>query len=539
MIVIDQKTQRDQGRKAQLANIAAAKAVADVVRTCLGPRAMLKMILSNFGIVMTNDGNAILRELEVTHPAAKSMIELSRTQDEEVGDGTTSVIILAGEILSMAEPWIQRDMHPIVINRAFLSALSDGLECLERFSKNVGESRADILQVIETSIATKYIAKWSGLFCNIALDAVSTIVTTEHGRKEIDLKRNLQVVKIPGGEIGDSYVLSGVCINKDVTHAGMRRRIENPRILILDCNLEYKKGESQTDVELERPEQFEEMLRLEEQFVKNMCDEILQFKPDLVITEKGFSDLAQHYFVQAGVTGLRRFRSGDAHRIARACGARIVHRTDEIQESDIGTGCGLFEVRQIADDYWVFLTECKDPKACTVVLRGPGKDLLNEIERNLQDAFHVVRNILLDPRLVPGGGAIEMAVSGYLNEKAKSVRGVEQYPYRAISLALEVIPRTLAANCGAKTVRAITQLRAKHATDPVAFQTLGIDGLKGEIADMKNLGIWEPLSVKAQIFKTAVEFACMLLRVDDVVSGIKKEGAARGGPDMSGMEGMM
>lgn len=316
---------------------------------------MLKMILSNFGIVMTNDGNAILRELEVTHPAAKSMIELSRAQDEEVGDGTTSVIILAGEVLSVAEPWIQRDLHPIIINRAFLHALEDSLACMERFSKNVGDSRADILKVIETSISTKYIAKWSGLFCNISLDAVSMVMTEEHGRRDIDLKRNLQVVKIPGGEIGDSYVLPGVCVNKDITHAGMRRRIENPRILLLDCNIEYKKGESQTDVELEQAGQFDELLRLEEEFIRNMCNDILKFKPDIVITEKGLCDLAQHYFVQAGVTGLRRFRSSDSNRIARAVGAKIVNRTDEIQESDIGTGCGLFECRQIADEYVLFL----------------------------------------------------------------------------------------------------------------------------------------------------------------------------------------
>ncbi|MDP2437353.1 MAG: T-complex protein 1 subunit gamma [archaeon] len=354
VIVIDQNTEREQGRKAQLANIQAARAVSEVVRTCLGPRAMLKMILSNFGIVMTNDGNAILRELEVTHPAAKSMIELSRTQDEEVGDGTTSVIILAGEILTVAEPWIQRDMHPIVINRAFMSALDDSLACLERFSRNIGDDRTELLKVIETCIATKYIAKWSGMFCNIALDAVSTCVVDENGRREVDIKRYLQVMKIPGGEVGDSHVLKGVCINKDVVHASMRRRIENPRILLLDCNLEYKKGESQTDVELERPEQIAQMLRLEEEFVKSMCNDIIKWKPDLVITEKGLCDLAQHYFVQAGITGLRRFRRTDSQRIARAVGARIVHRTDEITEADIGTGCGLFEVRQIADEYVFF-----------------------------------------------------------------------------------------------------------------------------------------------------------------------------------------
>jgi T-complex protein 1 gamma subunit len=351
VIVINQNTEREHGRKAQLGNIQAAKSVADIVRTCLGPKAMLKMLLSQFGIVMTNDGNAILREIEVSHPAAKSMIELSRAQDEEVGDGTTSVIILAGEMLAVAEPWLSRDMHPIVINRAFLRALDDALAHMKTVARDVQGDRASMLGIVQTCIGTKYIAKWSGLMCNIALDAVLAVSTEEHGERVVDTKRYLRVEKVPGGEISDSCVVPGVIVNKDVTHAGMRRRIENPRILLLDCPLEYKKGESQTDIELEKAGAFDELLRIEEEHIREMCDQILAFKPDLVITEKGLCDLAQHFFVKAGVTALRRFRKSITNRIARATGATIVSRPDEIRESDIGTGCGLFEVRQVGDEY--------------------------------------------------------------------------------------------------------------------------------------------------------------------------------------------
>jgi len=273
-------------------------------------------------------------------------------------------------------------------------------------------------------------------------------------------------------------------------------------------------------------------LKQEEDWIARICADIIKFKPDVVVTEKGLSDLAQHYFVKFNITALRRARKTDNLRIARAVGAVICHRTDEIQESDIGTKCGLFEVRKIGDDYFSFFEECVEPKACTVLLRGANKDVLNEVERNLNDAMQVTRNILLEPRLVPGGGAIEMAISQALTTKSSEIEGMEQWTYRAIANALEVIPRTIAQNCGAKVIRVLTELRAKHASNPEKNFTFGIDGLKGVVADMKELGILEPFAVKAQTLKTAVEAATLLLRVDDVVSGLskKKESGGGGGP---------
>merc|ERR1712227_687854 len=375
---------------------------------------------------------------------------------------------------------------------------------------------------------TKFIAKWSDLACDIALDAVKTVTTTQGDKKEIDIKRYAKIEKIPGGTIEESAVLKGVMFNKDVTHPKMKRRIENPRILLLDCNLEYKKGESQTNIEIMNEGDFSKILEQEETYIKKICDEIIAFKPDLVITEKGVSDLAQHFFNKAGVTAIRRLRKSDNLRVARACGGTIVNRTDEITEEDLGTGAGLFEIRKIGDEYFTFIEQCKNPKACTILLRGASKDILNEVERNLQDAIHVARNIFLKPKLVPGGGAVEMEVAHLLSEKSKSLKGVIQWPYRSLASALEVIPRTLAQNCGANTVRTLTTLRAKHAEgDNSCF---GVNGLSGKIEDMKELGIYEPLAVKLQTYKTAVETAILLLRIDDIVSGSKKkDGGGAGG----------
>merc|ERR1711934_1094046 len=309
----------------------------------------------------------------------------------------------------------------------------------------------------------------------------------------------------------------------DVVHPKMKRRLENPRVLLLDCNLEYKKGESQTNIEIVNEADFSKILELEEAYIKKICDEIMMHKPDLIITEKGVSDLAQHFLIKAGISVIRRLRKSDNLRVARATGATIVSRTDEISEEDIGTGAGLFEVRKIGDEYFTFIEECKDPKACTILLRGASKDILNEVERNLQDAIHVARNIFLKPKLVPGGGAVEMEVSCQLAEKSKSLKGVIQWPYRALANSLEVIPRTLAQNCGANTIRTLTTLRAKHAEGDKS--SWGINGLTGKLEDMKELGIFEPLAVKLQTYKTAVETAILLLRIDDIVSGSKKKEA--------------
>jgi len=383
-------------------------------------------------------------------------------------------------------------------------------------------NRKQVLDIVRSTLGTKFVARFGDLICNMAIEAVLKITTiSETKKKEIDVKRYARVEKISGGQLEDSLVLDGVALNKDVVDAKMKRRIENPRVLLLDCPLEYRKGESQTNVEITNEKDFELLLEQEEEYVKKQCEEILKFNPQVVMTEKGCSDLAQHYLSKAGVSVLRRLKKTDNNRVSRATGATICSETNEIKEADIGTKCGLFEIKKIGDEYWAFLIKCKEPKACTIMLRGASKEVLSEMERNLDDAMSVVRNIMFDPQVVYGGGAIEMSIEQGLLEKSKLIKGVQQWPYRAAAQALEVIPRTLIENCGASTIRILTALRAKHA-DGKSF-TFGVDGNKGEISDMAELQIYDTFAVKAQTLKTAFEAACMLLRIDDIVSGISKK----------------
>lgn len=458
-------------------------------------------------------------------------------------------------MLAQALPQLERNIHPVVIIQAFKKALADALAIVEDVSIPVDTSNdKQMYQIIESSIGTKTSSRFSDLMCSLALKAVrvvsqdqeffsnapqtngaakptppTTLTLQTSKPPEIDIKRYARVEKVPGGEIEDSRVLDGVMLNKDITHASMRRRIENPRIVLLDCTLEYKKGESQTNVEIADEDSWNRILQIEEEQVKKMCEAILAVKPDLVITEKGVSDLAQHYFVKAGVTALRRVRKTDNNRIARATGATIVNRVDDLVESDVGTGAGLFEIEKIGDEYFTFITKCKNPKACTILLRGPSKDILNEIERNLQDAMSVARNVMFHPRLSPGGGATEMAVSVRLAQKAKSIEGVQQWPYKAVAEAMEVIPRTLIQNAGASPIRILTQLRAKHTEGKSSF---GVDGETGNVVDMKEYKVWEPQAVKMQSIKTAVESACLLLRVDDICGA--KSAKQVGGSGLTG-----
>ena len=374
-VLPEENTKRESGRKVQLENVRAAKSVADIIRTCLGPRAMLKvrsnlgclhskyltlnnglqMLLNPIGsIVMTNDGNAVLREITVQHPAAKTVIEVSRTQDEEVGDGTTTVIVLAGEVMQTCQPFLEQNVHPTIIISALRHALEDIITILkEKVAKTIDPTNEEeLIKIIASCLGTKMLGKGDNLrfACQLALKAVRTVAINENGRKEIDIKKYAKVEKVPGGELEDSTVLSGVMLNKDVVHGKMRRRIENPRIILLDGGIEYKKGESQTEVEITKETDFSRLLEIEEEAVQQMCSDIIKLKPDLVITEKGVSDLAQHYLVKANISCLRRVRKTDNLRIARATGATIVNRTDELKEEDVGTQAGLFQIKKFGDE---------------------------------------------------------------------------------------------------------------------------------------------------------------------------------------------
>jgi len=392
VLVLNTNTKRESGRKAQLANIAAAKAVADIVVTTLGPRSMLKMLMDPMGgIVMTHDGNAILREVDVNHPAAKSMIELARSQDEEVGDGTTSVIILAGEMMVAARPYIERNFHPTIIVGAYYRALEEIVKIVKELAVPINiDSDDDVNKALSSCIGTKFASRWGKLITDLSLNAVRTICRGGNRNKlNLEIKRYAKVEKIPGGTLEECEVLDGVMFNKDLTHPGMRRRIENPRVILLDCPLEYKKGESMTNLEMMKESDMTDALQQEMEEVMMMCKDILKWKPDVVITEKGVSDLAQHFLVKENVSVIRRIRKTDNSRIARVTGARIVNRPEELHEDDVGKRCGLFELRKIGDEYFTYMVKCKEPEACSIILRGGSKDVLNEMERNLHDCLGV------------------------------------------------------------------------------------------------------------------------------------------------------
>ena len=526
VLILNQNTTREQGRKAQLANINAAKAIADIITTTLGPRSMMKMLMDPMGgIVMTNDGHAILREIDCKHPTAKSLIELARMQDEEVGDGTTSVIIMTGEMMQCAKPFFENNVHPSVIVKAYFRALKEVGPILEELAVPIDlDNKEDCLKALNSCIGTKFAKRWGDLIVNLALDSCRVVLRGTKNLKKlnVEIKRYAKIEKIPGGLLTDSRVVNGVMINKDITVPSMRRLIKNPRVLLLDCPLEYKKAESQTDLKMMKETDMSDALQQEINEIAQQCSAIMKWKPDVVITEKGLSDLTQHFLLKQNISCIRRVRKTDNNRIARVTGARIVNRPEEIEESDIGTKCALFNVRKIGDDYFTFFEECENPSACTIILRGGSKDSLNEMERNLHDALGVARNIFTSPKLLPGGGATEMEISKRLNEIAKTITGLVQKPFKSVAYALESIPRTLAQNSGANVVRLLTELRAKHSSEGSEGLYYGIDGNKGTIADMRTINVWEPLLVKTQVIKTAIESCCMLLRIDDVVSGIKK-----------------
>merc|ERR1719146_7118 len=365
------------------------------------------------------------------------------------------------------------------------------------------------------------------MISSLALKAARTVMITQpNGRCEVDIKRYARVEKIPGGEMAECAVLNGVMFNKDVTHHKMRPDRKNPRVILLDCPLEYKKNESQTNVEITKEEDWEMMLMQEEEEVQKLCEDIIKFKPDVVITEKGVSDLAQHFLLKAGIAVIRRIRKTDNNRVAKACGATIANRTDELTEEDVGKGCGLFKIRKIGDEYFTYLVECENPKACTVILRGGTKDVLSEVERNLHDAFAVTRNLLMEPRQLPGGGACEMEVAHRLEEKAKMIDGVASLPVRAVASALEVIPRQLAQNAGVEVVRVVTELRSRHAQGGLM---IGIDGETGKLVNAKEAAILDSYAVKQQVMRASIETAAMLLRIDQIVSGVSHQKAQKMG----------
>mmetsp|Transcript_44749 Transcript_44749/g.91329 ORF Transcript_44749/g.91329 Transcript_44749/m.91329 type:complete len:465 (-) Transcript_44749:1015-2409(-) len=445
----------------QLFSVKEASEISTIIQTTLGPRSSLKMILDNQGrIIVTNDGNCILREIRANHPVSRSLIELSRTQDNEVGDGTTSVVILASEFLKISEILLQKGFHPNQIIGSFFQGLNDVISFLEnKLSTSLNlENLEEIKKVVTTSICTKLVSRFSRLMCELSLKALKC---SEFDQKLLEVRYSLKIEKIAGGLIDNSKVLSGLMIEKDVSHPKMRRNINNPTILLLDCPIEFKKGESIASFEITNKSQWEDILKMEEDYIIYTCAMIKFFQPDIVVTEKGVSDIALHYLYKSNISVLRRVKKSDNIRLAKVTGATIVSSIEDLEISDLGKADN-FTVKKVGGGNYSFITGCTKFSPCTIFLSGPSKDILDEMERNLYDAIEVSRTILSNPKVLPGGGATELAIGNYLSGKSDILKNESYFIFKTMATVFEVIPRILIQNCGASPVSKISQLRSLH-----------------------------------------------------------------------------
>ncbi|XP_077301536.1 uncharacterized protein LOC143922191 [Arctopsyche grandis] len=487
-----------------------AKTLSSIIKTCLGPRAMQKMVLTKINsIEMSNDGNSILREMDVNHPSARCLIELSRTQDEECGDGTTSVLIFASELLNQIVPHL-KTLHPIKVCNILRKAKDICINHLNTIAMEAAES--DLINIVTSSVATKLCCVLKLPIPELALRSVQLIKSSIDGR--IDVKNDIKIEKILGN-FDECEIIEGIILEKEIIHSQMRRSIENPKILILDMPLEYRKGESVTNMEFSNKNDFTRALEIEEEQIHKMCGYIVDTGADIVITEKGISDLALSILYEKQITAIRRIKKSDSNRISKATGATVLNRLEDASPKHLGEA-GMFEYVKIGKEYFCKLSKCKNPKAISVILRGPTRDVLTEIERNFMDAVKVARNVLLNPKLVPGGGASEMSMALKLNNSNDKE---EKIIFRECGVALKVIPSILSTNSGnGICLDVINELEKKQNKDGPYF---GINGITGEISDMKNI-VLEPLVVKTQCIKSGFEAVMQILRVDGIIESKSK-----------------
>ena len=503
----------------QYQNISAARTIAGIIRTTLGPRSMLKMILDNQGgMVITNDGFCVLREIEIAHPAAKSLIELSRSQDNEIGDGTTTIVVLVSEFLRISEILIKQRFHPSQLIASFFQALVEINFFLENelACKLDKENYNDMIKVIMTTIGTKLVGKFSRLICELSFKAIRSAGSR---LENSNFLKTLKIEKIPFGKFEDSKIIPGIILLKDVSHPKMKRKIKNPKILLLDCPIEYKKGESQVFFEIKEESGWENLVKAEENYIIFTCNLLKKYQPDIIITEKGVSDLALHYLYKSNISVIRRIKKSENLRLARATGGNILSSLEELEKNDLGIAVD-FEVKKIGQEFYTFITGSRSCISPTILLFGPSRDILDEIERNLQDALSVAKNIFSKPMIIPGAGATELSIGNFLMEKSEKQKNDSFFIYKSIASAFEVIPKTLIENFGASVVYPITKLRNIHKKKSWYF---GYDGKNGKIVDTRKINIWETCSMKTQIIKSAIENANFLLKIDGVLTGITEK----------------
>ncbi|MDI9616198.1 MAG: thermosome subunit alpha [Methanothrix sp.] len=520
VLILKEGSQRTAGREAQRSNIMAAKAVASAVRTTLGPKGMDKMLVDTLGdVVITNDGVTILKEMDIEHPAAKMMVEIAKTQDEEVGDGTTTAVVLAGELLKQAELLLEQEIHPTVIATGYRDAATKAIEILKDLAVKVSPDDEELLKKIAiTAMTGKGSGNARGELAELAVKAVKAIVD-EDGSVDID---NITVEKKVGGSITDSQLIHGMVIDKERLHPNMPKKVKDARIALLNAPIEIEKTEVDAKIEITSPDQLQAFLDQEEAMLKEMVNKIVSTGANVVFCQKGIDDLAQHFLAKAGIYTLRRVKKSDMEKLARATGARIVTSLHELTPNDLGKA-GLVEERKIAGDDMTFVEECENPKSVSIILRGGTEHVVDELYRAMEDALRVVGVVVEDGMLVPGGGAPEVELALRLREYAATVGGREQLAIEAFAEAMEIIPKTLAENAGLDQIDTLVALRSKHEK---GMKAAGLDMDTGEAVDMLERGVVEPLRVKTQAISSAAEAAVMILRIDDVIAS-KSTGAGK------------
>ncbi|KUO39838.1 MAG: thermosome subunit [Candidatus Hadarchaeum yellowstonense] len=543
ILILPEKVQRYLGRDAQRMNIMAARVIAESVRTTLGPRGMDKMLVDNLGdITITNDGVTILEEMDVEHPAAKMMVEVSKAQEDEVGDGTTTAVVLAGELLKKSEELLEQDIHPTVIISGYRLAAEEAQRILEKMATPVTKDDEKILkQIAKTSMSSKGSEIHGDKLAELCVRAVKQIVEEADGKIEADID-NIKVEKKTGGSSADTQLIKGIVLDKEVVHPGMPKRVENAKIALLNLALEVKKTETDAKINITDPEQLKRFLDEEQRMLKEMVDQIKSVGANVVFCQKGIDDVAQHYLAKAGILAARRVKESDMEKLARATGGNCVTNIKDLSPKDLGTA-ELVEERKIAGDEMIFVEGCKDPRAVSILVRGGTEHVVDEVERAVHDAISVVSAAIEDGKIVAGGGAPEIEVAKGLRDYSESVGGREALAVNAFADAIEVIPRTLAENAGLDPIDILVQLRSAHEKN--GGKNIGIDVISGKVLNTLEQGIVEPLRVKVQAIKSATEVTEMILRIDDVIAAGKlekeekeKEKGAGPGSEMGGMPEM-
>ena len=529
VLVLKESALQQKGRDAQKNNIAAAKLVAELVKTSLGPRGLDKMLVDSLGdVTITNDGATILKEIDAQHPAAKMMVEISKTIDTEVGDGTTSSVVFAGALLEKAEKLLEKNVHSTVIVDGYQTAAGKALELLDHISRSVvSDDRDSLLKIATTSMQSKLVSEDSGFLSELIVDAILKIAQKSKNNYSVDLD-NLKVEKKSGGSIEDTSLIKGVVLDKEVVHSGMPTKIQKARIALVNCPLEVEKTEMSSEIRINDPSQMQMFLEEENRMLKTMVDKLHHVNANVLICQKGIDDIAQHYLAKKGILSVRRVKESDMSKLSKATGGRITANLDDISEKDLGTA-NLVQQKKVESDKWVFIEGCRNPHSVTILIRGGSQRVVDEVDRSLHDALMVVKDVVENPSIVAGGGSPEAYLSGQLKELADTFDGREQLAIRQYAEALESIPLTIAENAGMDPIDTIIALRAKQSGGK---KSIGINAREGKIGNMYALDIVEPRVVKEQIIKSATETACMVLRIDDVIAISGNSGS--GGPPPMG-----